>query len=162
MDGQPRIEQVGQANALGLGDESKQFAVAIEAPGQAFFDHFEALLVVPVEKHAVGAARGVFEGQLNRVGAEPLDVDDSNETVGYDAANRRGLLEVFELRHSSRSLEFSHLLERYSQHHKWLPVASRLRNPELRLGTARISSPLRDRLYLLSDSIVDSNVGQGH
>ena len=35
VDGEQRIEEVGQADAVGLGDQPEQRAVAVEAPGPA-------------------------------------------------------------------------------------------------------------------------------
>ena len=46
VDGQHRIEQVRQADAMRLGDEAEQRAVAVEAPGPALLHDFEARLVV--------------------------------------------------------------------------------------------------------------------
>ena len=57
VDGQHWIEEVGQADAMRFGDEAKQRAVAVEAPGAALFDDLEARLVVAV-KDLVGDAAG--------------------------------------------------------------------------------------------------------
>ena len=40
VDGEQRIEEVGQVDALRLGDQAEQRAVAVEAPGAASFDRF--------------------------------------------------------------------------------------------------------------------------
>ena len=41
VDGEHGIEQVGEADALGLGDEAEERAVAVEAPGPALLDDLE-------------------------------------------------------------------------------------------------------------------------
>jgi hypothetical protein len=46
MHGQHRIEQVGQADALGLGNQAEQRAIAVETPGPALFDDFQRGFVV--------------------------------------------------------------------------------------------------------------------
>ncbi len=61
VDREHRIEQVGQADAVRLGDETEQRAVAVEAPRPARLDDLEARLVVPVEdlvRHAAVRRRG--------------------------------------------------------------------------------------------------------
>ena len=50
MDGQDRIEQVGQADTLRLGDQPEESAFAVEAPGAALFDDLDARLVVAIEQ----------------------------------------------------------------------------------------------------------------
>ena len=50
VDGQHGIEQVREADAVRLGDEAEQRAVAVEAPGPALLDDLEAGLVVAVEQ----------------------------------------------------------------------------------------------------------------
>ena len=50
VDRQHRIEQVGEADALRLGDQPEERAVAIEAPGPPLLHDLEARLVVAVEQ----------------------------------------------------------------------------------------------------------------
>jgi hypothetical protein len=73
---QHRVEQMRQADAVGLRDQAEERAVAVEAPGPALLDQLQAGLVVAVEQ-LVGdlAGRGLV-GQLQRLGAEPLDAHD--------------------------------------------------------------------------------------
>ena len=94
MDGEHGIEQVGEPDALGLGHESKQVPIAVEAPGAARLDHLEARLVFAKEQLSVGRAQGVLVRKFDRIGAEPLDTDDRNEAVGRDAADGGGRTEI--------------------------------------------------------------------
>ena len=50
VDRQHRVEEVREADALRLGDEAEERAVAVEAPGPALLDDLEARLVVAVEQ----------------------------------------------------------------------------------------------------------------
>ena len=59
VDRQHRIEEVREADAVRLGDEAEERAVAVEAPGAALLDDLEARLVVAVEqlvRHLAGRA----------------------------------------------------------------------------------------------------------
>ena len=59
MDGEHRVEEVREADALRLGDEAEERAVAVEAPGAALLDDLEPRLVVAVEElvgHAAGGS----------------------------------------------------------------------------------------------------------
>ena len=49
VDGQDRVEEVSEADAASLGNETVRGAVAVEAPGAPLLDDFEAGFVVPVE-----------------------------------------------------------------------------------------------------------------
>ena len=51
VDGQQRVEEVRQADALRLGHQAEEGAVAVKAPGAALLDEFQARFVVPVEQH---------------------------------------------------------------------------------------------------------------
>ena len=57
VDGQHRIEEVRQADAVRLGDQPEQRAVAVEAPGPALLDDLEPGLVVAVEQLVGDLAR---------------------------------------------------------------------------------------------------------
>lgn len=50
VDGQHRIEQVGQPDAVGLGHQPEQGSVAVEAPRPPLLDDLQAGLVVAVEE----------------------------------------------------------------------------------------------------------------
>ena len=96
VDGEDGVEEVGEADALGFGDEAEEGAVGVEAPGAAFVDDFEAGFVVAVEEFAGGVAGGVFVGEFEGVGAVPLDADDGDEAAGGDATDGGGGAEVLE------------------------------------------------------------------
>ena len=89
VDGQHRIEQVGQADALGLGDQAEERAVAVEAPGPALLDDLQARLVVAVEQLVGHLAGRRLVGQLERLGAEPLHADDGDERSRAGCRGRR-------------------------------------------------------------------------
>ena len=50
VDGQEGVEEVGELDALGFGDEPEEGAVSVEAPRAAQLDQVEAVLVVFVEQ----------------------------------------------------------------------------------------------------------------
>ena len=87
VDREHRVEQVGEADALRLGDEAEERAVAVETPGPALLDHVEAGFVVAVEQ-LVGdlPARGLV-GQLQGLRAEPLDADDGDRASWQHASD---------------------------------------------------------------------------
>ena len=97
VHGEHGVEEVCEADALRLGDQAKQGAVAVEAPGPADLDDLQVGLVVTVQKLVGDLAGGRLVGQLQRFGAEPLHADDRGEAVGQHAAYRGVGLELFEL-----------------------------------------------------------------
>ena len=96
VDGQNRIEEVGQADAVGLGDQTVRGAIAVEAPGAALLHHLQALLVVAVEDLLGDAARRRPIDHGQRLAAVPLHADDLDRTVREQAAHGGAGLEVFE------------------------------------------------------------------
>ena len=66
MDGQQRVKEVRQADALRLGHQAEEGAVAVKAPGAALLHQLQACFVFPVEQHVAGRAPrrlvGKFEG----------------------------------------------------------------------------------------------------
>jgi hypothetical protein len=97
VDGQDRVEQVRQANAVRFGDEAKQRAVAVEAPRPPLLEHLEPRFVVPVEDllRDPPVRRAVDEGE--RVRAVPLHAHDGHRAVGQKAPDGGVRAEVFEL-----------------------------------------------------------------
>ena len=81
---------MGKSNPLRLGDESKERAVTIEAPGATGLDYLKARLVVAVEEIVGDAPGGVLVGEFDGVRAVPLDADDGDEPVRRDAADAGG------------------------------------------------------------------------
>ncbi len=73
VDGEHGVEEVREADALRLGDEAEEGAVAVEAPGAALLDEFQAGLVVAVEQLVGDLAGGGLVGEFEGLGAEPLD-----------------------------------------------------------------------------------------
>ena len=102
VDRQHRVEQVREADALRLGDEAEQRAVAVEAPRPALLHELEARLVVAIEQLVRHLAGGRLVGELERLGAEPLHADDDHDRVGDDPPHRCTWLKLFELDHASR------------------------------------------------------------
>ena len=96
VDREHGVEQVREADAVRLGDQAEERAVAVEAPGPALLDDLEARLVVAVEQLVGDLAGGGLVGELQRLGAEPLDADDGDQRVGQDAADGGVGLELFE------------------------------------------------------------------
>ena len=105
VDGQHRIEEVGQPDALRLGDEPEQARRRRRSSRAG-----------PARRPRGGARRGGraarwrpcrrrLVGQLERLGAEPLHADDRDEAVRQDAADGGVGLEVFEPAHAARSRE---------------------------------------------------------
>ena len=99
MDREHRVEEVGEADALRLGDQAEERAVAVEAPGPALLDDLEPRLVVAVEQLVGDLAGRVLVGQLERLRAEPLHADDGDQGIREDAADGGVGLEVFEAAH---------------------------------------------------------------
>ena len=85
VDGQQGVEEMGEADALGLGNEAEEGAVAVEAPGAGLFGDADAGLVVAVEEFVGDLAGGRFVGQLDGVVPVPLHVDHRDEAVCQDA-----------------------------------------------------------------------------
>ncbi len=99
VDSQERIEQVGEADPVGLGDEPEERAVAIEAPGLAGRGDFQRRLSIPVEELVPEPARCVLVRDLEDAPV-PLDV-----TIVTRASGRMPFTDAPGLR-SSRRLMF--------------------------------------------------------
>ncbi len=99
VDREQGIEEVGQADAVGLGDEAEQPAVGVEAPGAAGGDDLERRLLIAVDELVAGVAGRVLVGQLDGGGAVLMDIDDRDQAVGEDAPDRGAAGEVFETCH---------------------------------------------------------------
>ena len=99
VDGQHRIEEMREADALRLGDQPEERAVAIEAPGAALLDDLEARLVVAVEELVRDLAVGCLVGEFQGLGAVPLHAHDSHESVRQYALDGGIGLKVFQKAH---------------------------------------------------------------
>jgi hypothetical protein len=74
--------------------------VAVEAPRAAMLHHLKARFVVTVEKLVGHPTCGVFVGQFQGFGPEPLHVDYSDQAIWKDPANSGFRLKVFETAHA--------------------------------------------------------------
>ncbi len=99
VDCQHGVKQMCELNAVQLGHQTEEVAVAVEAPGAAPLDDIEPRLVMAVQQLVRNFSSGCLVGQLEGVGAEPLHADDGDEAVGKNAAYRGGGLQVFKARH---------------------------------------------------------------
>ena len=102
VDREHRVEEMRETDALRLGDETEQRAVAVEAPRPTLLHQFEPGLVVPIEQFVRHLAGGRLVGQLEGLGAEPLHADDDHHRVGDDAPHRGTWLKFLELDHAAR------------------------------------------------------------
>ncbi len=96
MHGRHRVEQMREPDALGLGNQPEECAVAVEAPRPALLDDVQSSLVVAVKERVGDAAGGRLVGRLQGFGAEPPDADHAHQCVGNEAADRRTGLQLFE------------------------------------------------------------------
>lgn len=78
--------------------------IAVETPGAAVLDHLEAQLVMAIEQLIGNATRGPFVGQLQSLGAKPLNADHRDRLVAQNASDCGGRLEVFEAGHVLRGV----------------------------------------------------------
>ena len=84
---QDRVEQMGQANAVRLGDQPEQGAIAVEAPRPALLDQLQARLVVAVQELVGDLSGRRLVRQLQGLGAVPLGGHNDDLRVGEDAAD---------------------------------------------------------------------------
>jgi hypothetical protein len=96
MDGENRIEEMRQSDAVRLGDEPKQLAIAVEAPWLPLLRHLEARFIGAVQDLVADPPGRVLVGELEGVVAVPLNVDDGDQRFGKNAAYSDVGLEVFE------------------------------------------------------------------
>ena len=94
-----RIEKVREANAVRLGDEPEERAVAVEAPRPALLDHLNPRLVVAIEQLVCHLALGRLVGEFQGGGAIPLNIDDGHQAIWQDAPNGGVGFQVFEMSH---------------------------------------------------------------
>ena len=57
MDSQHRVEEVGQSDSLGLGDETEEMTVPVEGPRESVLNYLKAGLVISVEESSADEAR---------------------------------------------------------------------------------------------------------
>ena len=105
MDGEERVEQIGEVDAVGLGDQPEKGPVRVETPRPALGNDFQPRFVVPVNELISWPAGGVLERQLDDVVAEPLGAQNGNQSIRQDSPDRRTRLEIFQTCHRFRSAE---------------------------------------------------------
>jgi hypothetical protein len=98
VNGEYRIEKMGESNAVPLRNKTEMRAVAIEAPRSALFNYLQTRLVVPVEKLVGNAPGRILVRQFDRLRAEPLRTDNGNERVGKNAPYGGVWPKVFKLK----------------------------------------------------------------
>src|SRR5206468_237461 len=81
MHRQARVEQVGHADAVRLGDQAKEAAIAIETPRRAGGDDLQGGFAVTVEQFIAELAGAILVGEFGHHVAVPLYVDDGDEAV---------------------------------------------------------------------------------
>lgn len=97
MNGEERIEEVGEADAQSLRGQPEEVPVAVEGEGRARGRQFEAGLVVPEDELLTDPPVAVPIGEGGRLGAVPGELDDLDRAVGdqaSDACARRELLKL--------------------------------------------------------------------
>jgi hypothetical protein len=67
VDRENRIEEVGEVDSVGLGDQAESGAIAVKAPGPAVLENVQPGFVVPVEQLIGNLASGRLIRQLERV-----------------------------------------------------------------------------------------------
>ena len=97
VNSQQWVEEMRQADAVGLGNQTVGGAIAIEAPLAALFDECEPGFVLPVENLLRDAASGGPINHRKRVRAVPLHVHHSNGAIWTNASNRGLRREVLQL-----------------------------------------------------------------
>jgi hypothetical protein len=75
--------------------------VTVEAPGPALLGDLDAWLVVTIKKLVGDLTGGVFIGQFEGFGPEPLNVHHGDKTIGQDTFEGSIWPEVFEFAHRS-------------------------------------------------------------
>ncbi len=94
---------MGELDPVRLRNEAESGAIAVEAPGPTVLDNLEPCLIVSVKNLAGELSDRCLVGQIERLGAIPLDAHDRDDAVRHNTTNRRVGLKVFELDHSTGS-----------------------------------------------------------
>ena len=96
VDGEERVEEVGEADPEGLGDQAEQGPVPVEGEGRTRGLDLQARLIVPVEELLSDPAGLVAVGQGEGLGAVPVDLDHRDRPVGQHTAYPRARGEVLD------------------------------------------------------------------
>ena len=89
------VEEVRQADALGLGNQAEERPIAVKAPRPAQLHHLQPRLIVAVDQLVRHPSVRGLVGQLQRVRAKPGDADHRDQPVRQDPAHGRIEFEVF-------------------------------------------------------------------
>jgi hypothetical protein len=87
MNGYVRIEQMGEANAVGLGQQPEQSAVTVERPRPAGAGDLKDRLIGAVDEPLLRGTGRIPKGNVDRLVSEPFDLDDRRQPVSSEAAN---------------------------------------------------------------------------
>jgi hypothetical protein len=96
VDREHGIEEMREADAVRFSDQTKERAVAVEAPWASGLDDLETRLVVPIEDLVRYPAARPAIHERQGVRAVPLHADDGYQCVRQDATNGGVGLEIFE------------------------------------------------------------------
>ena len=87
-----------------FGHQAKRSAVAIETPGATVLHDFDARLVVTIKELVRDLAGWGFVREFEGVGAEPPDIDDSDQRIREDPSDGGVRLELLKLAHAVATL----------------------------------------------------------
>src|SRR5690606_20501817 len=104
MNGQHRIEKMGQVNPIRLGGQSEEGTVGIESPGLFSGDDLQVRLAAAKQQLDARLAVGALINELNRGGASPLDIDHRNGLPRDDALDFQAGSEILKLCHALNHL----------------------------------------------------------
>jgi len=81
VDGEERIKEICQPNALSLRNKPQHSSVSVKAPRATDRGNFEGRLSVTIQELAAETTSRVFIGELNDGGAVPTYINDSDKVV---------------------------------------------------------------------------------
>lgn len=99
VNGEIGIEEIGETNAVGFGDQPQQVTVAVERPGPALPDDFQSRFLVAINEAMTDLASGILKGDFNDLIAEPLQIDDLGGPAGRQALEVGAGLDLFQCGH---------------------------------------------------------------
>ncbi len=98
------IEQIGEPDALRLGCQPEQVAITAERPRPSRSSQLERRLVAAVDQPVANRSARLLERDLDRLVAEPLDLDDLRRSAGHQAAHGRSGDQLLEVAHERTPL----------------------------------------------------------
>jgi hypothetical protein len=106
MNGEYRIEEVGEPDTVCFGYQPEEVAGSIETPRPPLFDYLDTLLIVTIEQLVGDIAGGILVGELEGIRPEPLHGHHFHEAVRKDASDGGVWPKIFQLTHVPKSLLF--------------------------------------------------------